>query len=148
MRILAIDPGRTTGVAWGEIDRTWRVVSPAWAQYKTYDMMDITYILNLISTVQPDVVVIENFIPRTLSADMWPMTIIHVIQWEVSQGNYWNGMFTGTLVMQEPNERSIINDVRLKKMELYQPAQPHANDAMRHLVVYSRKMRVNGTPTE
>ena len=148
MRILAIDPGRTTGVAWADIDRTWQVTNACWMQYETYNKSDIKMLLDIIHTVLADVVVMEDFITRTLAADVWPLTIIHIIQWEFEHGNYWEGRHTGTLAMQQPAERSVINDSRLKRMELYQPGQPHANDAMRHLVVYSRKMRVNGTPTE
>lgn len=143
MKLFAIDPGRTTGLAWATIDRTWQVTGPGWTQLPTYDISSVSDILELIPAINPDVVVMENFITRTLAADDWPISIVSIIQWEFSRGNYWEGLWAGTLAIQQPAERSIINDVRLKRMELYQPGLPHANDAMRHLVVYSRKARIN-----
>lgn len=145
MNIFAIDPGRTTGIAWGWIDRTWQVTRPGWAQIDTSTLRDVKIILDMINEFRPDVVVYEDFIIRTLAADPHPMTIIDILEWELGSGfgQYAGAFRPDTLKPQQPAERSIINDGRLKRMELYQPGQPHANDAMRHLVVYSRKMRVD-----
>jgi len=148
MKIFAIDPGETTGIAFGEVDRTYQILKPMWTQLQTYDPYDgAPLILDLISELRPDVVVMEDFVPRTLAANLQPMTLIHIVNWEFRRGNYWDGWSPGTLAMQQPSERSVINDDRLKRLELYQPAMPHANDAMRHLVVYSRKERQRNGPS-
>jgi hypothetical protein len=147
MHIISIDPGMTTGIAHAYVDRTYQIVSPIRVQLETYDPYDGSLlILNLIEELRPDVVVMEDFITRTLAAELQPMTIIHIVKWEVIGGGMRLTERPGTLALQQPSERSVITDARLKRLELYQPGMPHANDAMRHLVVYSRKARQRNGP--
>lgn len=42
-------------------------------------------------------------------------------------------------VFQSPSDKAVINDERLRKMGLWISGQPHARDAMRHLVLYLRR---------
>ena len=150
MKILAIDPGETTGIAHASVDRTWQIVTPVWAQLDTYDpFAGAALLLNMLEELRPDILVVEDFIPRTLAANLQPMTIIHIVRWEVEGDGRYLTDRPSTLALQQPSERSVINDTRLKRLELYQPGMPHANDAMRHLVVKSRKLRVDdGRRTE
>src|SRR3954447_25039318 len=131
-KILALDPGTTTGWASftkpnerdgyqsGQISNgaigTWKSLDVSWA---------------LFGGEEPDTIVCESFQyrPHIDKAVLEPVEVIGVVRvycWEHDI----------KLVFQTPAQRMWWTDERLKSMGVYKPGNPHANDAMRHLLIY------------
>ena len=79
----------------------------------------------------PDTVVCESFQyrPKLDKAVLEPVEVIGAVK-------VWCSINDVLLVFQTPAQRMWWTDARLKQMGLHKPNKPHANDAMRHLLIY------------
>jgi hypothetical protein len=128
--VLALDPGVTTG----------------WARFVTPNNRDgytsgqiVNGVLGLWASLRmaafldgmPDVIVCESFQyrPKLDKAVLEPVEVIGAVKVFC----YMNEI---KLVMQTPAQRMWWTDDKLKRSQVYKPGQPHANDAMRHLLTY------------
>ena len=130
--ILSLDPGGTTGYAvfdvveneFPELLKRGQIVGGL----KGF----IDFVDDVIDNMLIDLVVCESFTLREgiYGADLSPVSIIGALE----------GMYGKVIpiVYQEPKLKPLCDDARLKKMGLHIPGKPHANDAVRHAVIYLR----------
>ena len=129
--IVAIDPGKTTGVAWTR----GLVMSPVVAEMNQDDLYDWLVNGNDLRHLHSTVYVVESFTlrPGAKSHQTQPLEIIGFID-----GAVRSGLFKGSLVKQSPAQgKSFGTDEKLKKLGFWVPGKGHAMDAMRHLVTYA-----------
>ena len=127
--ILAVDPGKTTGLA------TWAEDEPFMsAQLPHMEFLDWTW--DILWT-EIDAVVCESYIItaatlRKTRGENWSLEQIGALRWMCERTR---GVTSFTL--QSPSEaKSFATDAKLRKVGWYKPGQDHANDASRHLLVY------------
>lgn len=79
----------------------------------------------------PDTVVCESFQyrPALDKAVLEPVEVIGAVK-------VWCYRYQVRLVFQTPSSRMWWTNEKLKRMNVYRKANPHANDAMRHLLNY------------
>lgn len=170
MKVLAFDPGGTTGWALADVDvSAWGEMlgdvqlSLLCGQIKVPSESENAWrMMELVGEHGPDVVVLEDFVvmPNGLHNPKrdWtsPMRLLAVIdfwwwmaQWgpvDVMDGREMRARMP-LKVKQMPGEKDIITDELLKKWGLWrtqkrQGGGPHAMDALRHLIVFMRKGKV------
>ena len=120
MRLLALDPGLTTGVAeWhGGIFTSWEEPDP----------MDCLMKLDTL-VHRMDEVVCENFVPRP-GVRSWQPDALHII----GTVRYFCHRERVPLSLPMPSGKTFATDSRLKLAGMYVPGKGHANDAARHLL--------------
>jgi hypothetical protein len=122
--IIAFDPGVTTGVAIKHGDGTISSNQLAGGLHFVWDFL---------TTLEPDVVVYEDFVyQRRDKVVLTSVEVIGVIKlWiERSGGSVSAYHHTAGTVMR------FCSDDKLKTWGLYKSSQPHANDALRHLMYH------------
>lgn len=133
-RILAIDPGGTTGIAQLE--------------YLPFDKPVIRYAEQVENGLAGfldwyrgrsgswDQIVCEDFVlrPSVKFPDLSPTYIIGAIE----AAEYWNPIKP---IYQSPSQKPLCSDDILKRIGFYQKGKPHANDAIRHGIIYLRGIR-------
>ena len=137
MKIVALDPGITTGYAVGIIDtsgdRPMGVVS---GQAKWNEMG----LYNELNKSKPDRIIYETFEYRAASlygkkrehfkVELFPRNLIGVINLYYQERDHEVILYT-----QSPSAgKAYWSDQLLKKEKVYKVGNPHANDAMRHLL--------------
>jgi len=134
--MLGIDPGGTTGLALfdysdNEYELLWRKQIPNDLQGFLDWHWDEGEHLNL------DAIVCESFDLRAgIHADLSPVYIIGAIE------ALWPKALTN-IIYQKPSQKHLCGDERLKRMNLHTPGKPHANDAVRHGIIYMRNLKNN-----
>jgi hypothetical protein len=143
INIFAVDPGATTGWALakdvdvatlpnGDCDID--MIASEFAgdeNQQAYDLWRIT------QQVWPCAVIIEDFIPRKLDQSRHFLSPVRVtakleyLLWK-SERRWWKQM--PALAM------STISDDYLRATGLWLPGHPHANDAQRHALTYTRML--------
>jgi hypothetical protein len=152
MKVVAIDPGGNTGIVSIEIDEAsvqdvisnQSLSSHALVQHANVEgklelfdvdcrdvMKGFSQMNTLLHSVEPDIIVYETFDLWTVAADLTPVELIALMKWE------WRNW--ANLVQQNPSERSVITDKRLKDWGLWYPGRKDVNAAMKHLLVWIRK---------
>lgn len=133
MRILAIDPGLRTGMAWGPIDAP---------NTEIEDPMPALDLAQQLLGHDLDLVVCEAYkiTARTaqLSAQHWSLELIGALRWMCHR----HGV---PFELQTPAEaKSLVPDARLRQMGLWVPGkEDHARDALRHMVLgLARKRQI------
>lgn len=131
-KILCLDPGGATGAALIEYDETSVKVVESFeikggltgfiAWYKTTEL-------------EWDSVVCESFTlrPGVHGVDLSPTYIIGALEALTNDSS--------KIAYQEPKLKPLCDDNRLKVMEMHVPGKGHANDAIRHGIIYLRAMR-------
>ena len=127
MKILAVDPGKVTG--WAELNAT--VMKPQAHQLPHFEFLQYAEE----AVLWADVVVCENYIitMATLkkSRQTWSLEQIGCLR-------YWCHQKDVPFVLQSPAEgKQFGTDARLKALNWWHPGQQHANDALRHLLLYA-----------
>jgi len=129
--ILAVDPGITTGVALMQ----WPILR-GWAQVKYQDPSEAAArIRRLIVKHQPETVVVEDYrvYPWKMRQHVWsPLNTVRLI----GAIDLICKDLKVPIVLQGANKAKVITDERLKAWGLWKPGNPHAMDAVRHLVSY------------
>lgn len=133
MRVLAVDPGGTTGFTfWQGSDsptdaefRTWMDDDPHRVCDTVYDMLYAGL----------DAVVCENFvigagtIKKSRKGSNTAIEIIGALRWLTTR---WRCPYA----LQMPGDVTYIDDAKLKRMGWYTPGPDHARSSTRHLVHY------------
>lgn len=157
MWIMALDPGGMTGIAIARMDVERRRLSdvsvsqfpmPAEGEDRwAWEMWQ------MIGKEGPDVLVVEDFrlFPNMQhgpdQSGTTPMRLnarLQMVAWLIKMEELeWDG-YLPEIEMQMPGERSVVTDDELRKMGLWTtPSKgggPHAMDALRHLIVFGRKL--------
>jgi hypothetical protein len=135
VKVIALDPGRTTGYAVGTInDGKLGVVSgqAVWDEYQLYSQLKFA---------NPDIIIYESFQYRNKldRADLYPCYLIGVINLygaeRATQVRELLDHRPVVLYEQTPAQgKSYFADKQLKDSNVYKVGNPHANDAMRHIL--------------
>jgi hypothetical protein len=134
MRILSLDPGGKTGLA--VIDYT----DQTEAELKHFEEVPdgLHGIINWYKTSEAtwswDFIVCENFTLRTSVKfpDLSPVYIIGALEALENPRE---------IIYQSPSQKHLCDDSRLKTLGLHKPGLGHANDAIRHGIIYLRNNR-------
>ena len=124
---LALDPGRTTGAAVGELENGRMYVR--WSQHR-FDHIQLWQQLELL---KPDYLIIEEFEYRrgTRSReglDLYPRELLGVAE-------LWCQMNKKPIYRQKASEgKSYFSNSTLQSNRCYDRGKPHAMDAVRHLL--------------
>ena len=131
MLILSLDPGGTTGVAAinyeedqaPQIVRTWQIQNglKGFLDFHWDELEDWNF----------DEIVCESFTLRegVRGVDLSPTYVIGALE----------ALYpTTTIHYQAPSQKPLCDDERLKKINMHEKARPHANDAVRHAIIYLR----------
>lgn len=128
MRLLALDPGVTTGYCNGLIEDGLMVVVTGqhrWSQRDLYESIKL---------LDPEVIVYESFEFRRGSRDnleLYSRELIGVTELYIDQHDGVSGH------VQSPSQVMMyFTDKKLKADGIYKPGRPHANDAARHLLYW------------
>lgn len=137
MKVVALDPGVTTGYAAGIIENgKLGVISgqDRWNELQLYLQLQMS---------KPDIIVYERFEYRSQkaynvdNADLFPRNLIGVINLYAQQREGQNSIEVYTqMPAQVLGKKAHFSDERLKASRVYKVANPHANDAMRHLLYW------------
>lgn len=146
LKVHAFDPGITTGHASGIIeDGKLGVVSgqDKWNEYQLFLQLEFTH---------PDIIVYERFEYRSQAAynvdnaELFPRNLIGVINLYCQKREADNDplvevkTFMPANVLPSKKKNPVAQNYwtndRLKKARVYKVANPHANDAMRHLLYW------------
>ena len=128
MIILSLDPGVTTGYAFGEVDDA-----------QPYTLIECGQIpggvegfVDWMITSNPDydVLVAESFSlrPGAVHPNLEPVKI---------EGALSALLGPGAVVYQQPSMKAVVGDERLRKAGLWQTSLRHANDAIIHGLAYA-----------
>lgn len=130
-RILSLDPGGTTGLAVIDFDDESITLVEA-TQVKGDLRGFLQWQAGFDSPI--DVIVCESFTlrPGIHGVNLSPTYIIGAL--EALYQSY-------DIVYQEPKLKPLCDDDRLKKIGIHQSAMPHANDAIRHGIIYLRNKK-------
>lgn len=133
--LLSLDPGGTTGLALFEYDENsyelvWRKQVPNGLQ----GFLDWTWEEG--EDLLIDEIVCENFSLREglHGVDLSPCYVIGALE------ALWPNAVT-PITYQAPSQKSLCGDARLDKLRLHVPGKPHANDAVRHAIIYLRNKK-------
>ena len=125
-KIIAFDPGRTTGVA--IFNRQPGPNNPYLTIAQIRNLAPVWYLLH---REAPELIVYESFLyQRRDKVDLTPVEVIGVIKLYANE--------TGTeIVSQTPAMgKRFWTDDKIKKLDLWEPGAKHAMDALRHLLYY------------
>ncbi len=124
--IIAFDPGYTTGVAFQE-----------GTNVTLMQIKGLTGVWAVLHTGQPDMIVYESFLyQRRDKVDLRPVEAIGVIKL------YAERTSTPILSQTPAQGKRFWTDKKIKKLGLWEPGEPHAMDALRHLL-YFRAFKLN-----
>jgi len=134
MRIVALDPGGTTG---------WASANSLALEYYQWQRGQLTgehheELWHLLQVHQPEVLVIERFQYQRRDMERGVQLNIDAREY-IGVAKLWakiGACSSVDLVLQTPHQRKVFDDEKLKKMSLYLPAMSHAMDATRHLLYY------------
>jgi hypothetical protein len=133
MRILAIDPGVTTGYCYAEIEDRHLIYKP----FQVVD--DIDDMWRRLENFRPRIIIIEDFEFRrgkraAGGLNLFPIQMIGCARLYSLMSSHQCG-----LVVQKAStgRGGYYTDATLKKLGLYIRGQPHAMDASRHLLEWA-----------
>lgn len=123
MIIVALDPGGTTGVA--EIDTTLRVFSVTEIENEHHGRL-----YSYLDAINPETVICEGFDDRDRARETISLEYIGAAKcW--CQHNAADYVEQSTSIGKE-----FWTDKKIKTLDLWVPAKPHAMDALRHLLYF------------
>lgn len=124
MRIVALDPGKTTGAALATLRNDDYEI-------ETVCQVEPDFIWRTLTNYKPEVIVMERFIgyPK-IKMDFSPVEVIGIVK-------EWCRQNDVTLVEQTPAQaKHYFTDARLKERNVYVKGMPHGCDAIRHLLYW------------
>lgn len=139
MRVLALDPGGTTG--WAYYDSEEDNEGSAGSEWQRGHLVGNPHhhaLWELLCTMQPEVLIYERFmyqrreLDKGVSLNTDAHEYIGICKLFIGVGN----LVPCTLVEQSPHQRKIWTDDKLKALGLWIPGLSHAMDATRHLFYY------------
>lgn len=132
MIVIALDPGRTTGYAFGEInEQGLMIVVTGQQQWKHFEL------LKQLQESKPSYVICERFVyrhggKRQWGADLYPKELIGVCELYAQDPSNECELVQQNVLKDNPT--TYFNNDRLKEAYLYKPGREHANDAARHIL--------------
>jgi len=129
--ILSLDPGGTTGAALVQVTKN---SPPAviWTRQIPNGLKGfLDWHWDELEDIDIDLIVCEDFTLRegVHGVDLSPVSIIGALE----------ALYVLTpIVYQAPKIKPLCDDTRLKKMGFHTPGKQHANDAVRHALIYLR----------
>ena len=122
--IMSFDPGRTTGVAL--IKKSFENAIEVYQAPPDHALL-----YQDLENINPTEIVYERFqYQRRPNVDLYPVEVIGVIK-------LWASTHETKITEQTPAQaKNLVTDDKLKKLSLWEPAKPHAMDALRHLLYY------------
>lgn len=141
MRILAIDPGTTTGIVRHELPND--TSSDIWLSSELGPEPHHYDLYKLLELYSPDVVVCEEFNYRivTLGGTEMPGIVLDSKEY-IGVAKLWCQINDKPIMMQSPalssRTKGLWTDTKLKALGLYQApgGRQHMNSAMRHILNY------------
>lgn len=132
--MLSLDPGGTTGYAIFDFEEDSEPELVKVGQIRNGVKGFIDFYNDYLSMFNFDKVICESFTLREgiFGADLSPVSVIGALEALMQDIE---------IVYQEPKLKPLCDDTRLKKIGLHLPGKPHANDAMRHGIIYLRNFR-------
>jgi len=143
VRLLAVDPGETTGFALFDTESG---ESYFWAEPSAMDA--VTYVNGKLHDGELEVLIVERFtissrtVQATRGGSNTAIEIIGALRWlahTYSNQHNEDGELRKTIpfVVQSPSDaKAFVTDEKLKRLGWYTPGKDHARDATRHLVTY------------
>ena len=135
--LLALDPGRTTGMSIWQYDAETPLTLVGSGQIENGVEGFLEYLYpDPIKYMNWDVIVSESFVldGRTPNPDVTPLHIEGILESHAHR--------TGCLLrFQRNNFKAHVDNDLLKKFGLYIPGKPHAMDSMRHALAYMKTSR-------
>ncbi len=126
-RILALDPGVTTGFSL--YDQANPIDGRSWQQLCTHDGF-----IGELNEVWPNIIVMETFVhTHRTGVDYTPVEFIGLTKWFCERRSV-------VLIEQTPAYgKAFFDNDKLKRLGVYVPNKPHAMDASRHLYQFMMK---------
>lgn len=133
-RILCLDPGGKTGLAVIDYTEDTEAVLKHFEEVPNGLPGMIDWYKDNVSSGNWDFIVCENFTLRTSVKfpDLSPVYIIGALEALEHPRE---------IVYQSPSQKHLCDDKRLKVLGLHKPGLGHANDAVRHGIIYLRNSR-------
>ena len=131
-RLVSVDPGVTTGVSFITYsDHSVQLEQAFQIQNGRRGFIDFLRGTVLSTHLSVDQFVCEDFIlrPGVHGANIEPAFVIGAMEGVLSNQNIY---------MQPASQKKLVNDERLKRLEMFSTGWPHANDATRHGIIYLR----------
>ncbi len=126
MRIFGVDAGGTSGWCLFDI-YDGQIQNWEYGQEPDFNVVDVIF------DKSPDVVVIEDFRLRATASKA--MIGNEFISSQVNGAIKYT--FQGEIVIQQPAQKEFFDNAKLKESGYYVKGQPHANDAIRHSLLYA-----------
>lgn len=130
MRLVAIDPGETTGLAFqnfeGEV-RLWH-----WSQIGPQPHHDMLYCM--LEEFKPDFIICERFTYQ--KRDKVVLTSVEYIGIAQLYLQRHKTEVKGFQLQTASQAKDFWTDSKLQTLDLWQPNQPHACDATRHMLYF------------
>lgn len=152
MRVIAVDPGVTTGIVVAEVERG-AVTDVLWFGQLACNR-DVAWWLEerrVAKTVGKlfmrwgcTQIVMEDFLIRAGVDAVSNRDLLSPCRVGLAIVTALPKRFVARCAWQSPSDMSVMTDDRMKKLDLFQPGLPHVNDAMRHMVIFARR-QVIGT---
>jgi hypothetical protein len=148
-RILAVDPGKITGVS---VFWFWRSSGKviAWAETLiTHDedqqVLDLLGFLEVLAGEGRTDVLVENFTVHSVKKEasfLSPVRIGRSFRFAVLLVK-WSGkyLYPVEIYMVEPSEMASMDDARLKHLGFFTPGPDHRRDATRHVLMHLKRVR-------
>lgn len=133
--MLSLDPGGTTGVAIIEYGtESYEVIKTLQIRNGLQGFLDFHW--DELEDWEFDEIVCESFDLRegVYGADLSPVYIIGALEALYPKA-------VNKIIYQKPSQKSLCEDDRLRKLGLHEPGRPHANDAVRHGIIYLRNSK-------
>ena len=132
---LCLDPGGTTGVALLEYNEDSYKFKRTW-QIKNGLRGFLDFHWDELEDIKIDQIICEDFDLRegVRGVDLSATYVIGALEALYPFGLY-------DLVYQKPSQKALCSDARLHKMELHEAGRGHANDAVRHGIIYLRNKK-------
>lgn len=133
--ILSLDPGGTTGYAIFDVAGDYEpaeLVKRGQIPNGLNGFLDFHW--DYLEDIEFDVIICESFKLREglHGVDLTPTYIIGALE----------ALYPTTkITYQEPKLKPLCDDTRLKKMGLHVPGKQHANDAVRHAMIFLRNKK-------
>ncbi len=131
MKIIALDPGVTTGFTTYQDEVDGQKIAPQWAQWQS--MSEVKAIWEQLVSHEPDVVVYEKFTSPSATrhrVELFPVQVIGVTRLYCQRAEVPEFSHTASM------GKGFWNDKKIKKCGLWVPSMGHAMDATRHLLYH------------
>lgn len=127
MKIIAVDPGGTTGIA--EYDTETEKL----LQFQIGPDKHHRELYMYLRVADPDVLICERFNYQRRELDKGVSLVLVSREYIGICELYAQERVDYNLMMQQPAAMKLFDDDKLKRIGVYRPAMVHANDATRHL---------------